>query len=207
MLAPTINSCQEIPLDYPSNGKVWKNHPFLGRKWATVGAESPELDLVISSLAASFEATVARSQDEAAADLALSLRQGRALIEVLYRAQGLEVQLSGGARHSVTLLGDDFCGIGEPVVRVLTWTTAVFQTTASVAAPKRFAGDLIALAREWTRRGAHVDVVTAAGGLRGRLAEAGSDYLCVMAAAGPRYVPRAALTEMTLLREGSAGAS
>jgi hypothetical protein len=89
----------------------------------------------------------------------------------------------------VTLLGDDFCGIGEPVVRVLTWTTAVFQTTASVAAPKRFAGDLIALAREWTRRGAHVDVVTAAGGLRGRLAEAGSDYLCVMAAAGPCYVP------------------
>ncbi|HZJ52155.1 MAG TPA: hypothetical protein VFF07_15255 [Actinomycetota bacterium] len=171
-----------------------------------VGAESPELDPVITSLAASFEAAMVRSEDEAAADLALSLRQGRALIEVLRLAQGIEAHLSGGARHPVTLLGDDFCGIGEPATRVLTWETAVFQSKASGAAPMRFAGDLIALAREWTRRSAHVEIVTAAGGLRGRLAEAGSDYLCVMAAAGPRYVPRASLTEMTLLRERSSDA-
>lgn len=171
-----------------------------------MGAESPELDPVITSLAASFEAAVARSEDEAAADLALSLRQGRALIEALSLVEGIEGHLSGGARYVVTLLGDDFCGIGEPVTRVFTWGAAVFQSTASAAAPKRFAGDLIALAREWTRRGAYIEVVTAAGGLRGRLSEAGSDYLCVMAAAGPRYIPRAALTEMTLLRERSSDA-
>ena len=171
-----------------------------------MGAESPELDAAISSLDASFDAAVARSEDEAAADLALSLRQGRALIDVLSLAQGMEAHLSGGSRYPVTMVGDDFCGVGDPVIRVVTWERAVFQTSSSVAAPTRFPGDLIALARQWTRRGAHVEVVTAAGGLRGRLAEAGSDYLCVLARAEPRYVPRAALREMILLRERSAGA-
>lgn len=171
-----------------------------------MGAEPPELDPVITSLAASFEASVARSEDEAAADLAFSLRQGRALIEVLRVAKGVEAHLSGGARYPVTLVGDDFCGFGEPASRVVTWETVMFSPTAS-AAPIRFAGDLIALAREWTRRAAHVEVATAAGRLRGRLAEAGSDYLCVMASTGPRYIPRAALTEMTLLHERSADGS
>jgi hypothetical protein len=171
-----------------------------------MGGDSPELDPVISNLAASFEASVARSEDEAAADLALSFRQGRALIEALGLAPGIEARLPGGAGCPVTLLGDDFCGFGDPVTRVLTWEKAVFQINASGAVPTRFPGDLIALAREWTRRGAHVEVVTQAGGLRGRLAEAGSDYLCVMAAADPHYVPRAAFTEMTLLHAGSAGA-
>ncbi|MDQ3662461.1 MAG: hypothetical protein M3454_15695 [Actinomycetota bacterium] len=172
-----------------------------------MGTESPELHPVISSLAASFEAAVARSEDEAAADLALSLRQGRALLEVLRLKQGIEAHLSGGARYRVTLLGEDFCAVGEPPNRVFTWQTAVFQATASAAAPVNFAGDLIALAREWTRRGALVEIVTAAGGLRGRLAEVGSDYLCVMATEGPLYLPRAAFTEMTLLRERPAGES
>ena len=180
--------------------------PFPWEKVAMMGAEPPELDPVITSLAASFEASVARSEDEAAADLAFSLRQSRALIEVLRVAQGIEAHLSGGARYPVTLVGDDFCGVGEPASRVVTWETALFSPAASAPAPIRFAGDLIALAREWTRRAAHVEVATAAGRLRGRLAEAGSDYLCVMASTGPRYIPRAALTEMTLLRERSAGA-
>ncbi len=171
-----------------------------------MGAEPPELDPVLTSLAASFEAAVARSEEEAAADLALSLRQGRALIELLQQADGLEAHLAGGARYPVTLVGDDFCGLGEPVTRVVAWDSALFQSTASPVVARRFDGDLITLARDWTRLGAYIEVVTAAGGLRGRLAEAGSDYLCVMAKAGPTYVPRAALKEMTLLLERSSDA-
>ena len=178
----------------------------LGESGRRMGAEPPELDPVLTSLAASFEAAVARSEEEAAADLALSLRQGRALIELLHQADGLEAHLAGGARHPVTLVGDDFCGFGEPVSRVVAWDSALFQLTASTGVPRRFDGDLIRLAREWTRLGAYIEVVTAAGGLRGRLAEAGSDYLCVMAKAGPTYVPRAALIEMTLLPERSSDA-
>ena len=102
-----------------------------------MGAEPPELDPVLMSLAASFEAAVARSEEEAAADLALSLRQGRALIELLHQADGLEAHLAGGARYPVTLVGDDFCGFGEPVTRVVAWDSALFQSTASTVVARR----------------------------------------------------------------------
>jgi hypothetical protein len=160
---------------------------------------------MLSELAASFDAAVARSEDEAASDLALSFRQGRTLVEVLLRAGGLEARLRDGLRCSVALIGDDFCGGGEPVTRVVPWAAACFQPSPAAAPPSRYHGDLMSFARDLTRRGARVEVASTAGSLQGVLAEVGSDYLCVVTRAGRCYVSRAALTEITLLSERSAG--
>lgn len=168
-------------------------------------AESPELGPMIASLDASFEASVARSEEEAASDLALSLRQGRTLAEVLLRSHGIEAHLPGGARFVVTAVGDDFLGGGEPLSRAVPWTWVKLLACPSAAAPTRYRGDLIGLARQWMRRGARVEIMSEAGGLRGPLAEVGSDYLCVTTAAGPGYVPRAGIKEFSLLGERTAG--
>jgi hypothetical protein len=167
--------------------------------------EAPKAGPTLSNLAANFDAALARSEDEAASDLALSFRQGRTLADVLLRAGGVEARLRDGLRCVVTIVGDDFCGGGDPVTRAMPWGGACFQSSSVAAPPNRYHGDLMSLAREWTRRGARVEVASVAGNLQGVLAEVGSDYLCVVTKAGRCYVGRAALTEISLLSERTSG--
>jgi hypothetical protein len=163
------------------------------------------IDNLLTVLEASFDAGVARGEDEAASDLALSLLQDARLPAALERDGAVAVLLLGGARAPVTEVGEDYvaCHFGMEIVVPLAHATLV----ADAGRERPSVSDLSFLGklRALVRRGAIVEVHTVRGAHRGRLGAATPDHLVIVRAgggatrAGTFYVSLRAVIEVSVL--------
>jgi hypothetical protein len=135
-------------------------------------ADDSPVDRLIASLDASFDASVAREEDEAATDLAFSLRQGRSLREAA-RGQPLALWTGGGGRVPVTAVGRDYVRAGSLLAR----PEKVVLVCEGAAPPHLREDALLEVLRRWARRGLEVEVAGSEGVLVGRLTCAAPDHL------------------------------
>ena len=139
--------------------------------------EDPRLHRLFTSLGASFEAQIARDEEEAAHDLAFSLRQGRALGEILERGPWLLIT-PGGPRR-VRAVGNDFVVAGGVPALVAPLDRGVFEAGRGGDNPATVSGTFLQLLRSQAREGATVEMGHEAGRLSGRLLWAGTDHVAV----------------------------
>lgn len=161
-----------------------------------------ELERVIARLEARFEAALAREEEEAAADLALSLRQDRTLSDLIRGGGSLRLLGPDGARPPVTVLGSDYCGTGTPLtcVRRLGSTPLLSETRGP--APETRRDSLQEVARRWARCGRSVELGLEAGTLKGRLAQVGPDNMVLESPPGTLIVPLWLVDSIRLVHEG-----
>ncbi|HEY7875362.1 MAG TPA: hypothetical protein VIG64_09595 [Actinomycetota bacterium] len=162
------------------------------------------IERLLDHLETSFDAGVARAEDEAAADLALSLLQDATLSHALQRDGAASVLLAGGGSAAVTEVGSDYlmCGEGGDIVVPLARATVA---GTSGPPPSASGSSLLVLLRELVRHGATVEVTSSSGSYRGRLAAAAHDHVVVAAqhgASGQRrwYVAQGSIEVVRVLR-------
>lgn len=147
----------------------------------------PRLERLFASLNASFDAAVARQEDEAATDLAVSLRHDRALADVVLRGSWT-VRLAGGGRARVAVAARDFVGTGGDRPTVVPTSHAVLDAVDG-SRPSGTDLSLLEFLRALARRAAPVSIEHTAGQVNGRLTLAAAEYLLVEGARGRIVVP------------------
>lgn len=163
-----------------------------------------QIDFVMRNLEATFDAAVARDEDEAASDLAFSLLQGRSFSEVVERSPGLVVVHGHGLRSRVSEVGDDFLVEAPPSARLVPLSAAVLESSSPGARPRRRHLDLTTELRGWARAGTRVSALTSVGVVAGRLIRAAPDHLTIRGRRGNHHVGRAALLAITRTDGGTA---
>jgi hypothetical protein len=164
----------------------------------------PQLHRLLSSLEATFEAAVTRQEEEAASDLAVSLRQDQTLQETLLRSGPVRLLLDGAHAVAVSVVGEDYVVAGDPP-RLMQSRAAAFVTGGEGNPPRRSRTSMLTLLRTWARSRATVDVLVDGRPYRGVLVQATAQHLTVEAAAGRLYVGADVLTEVRLVSGGSTG--
>lgn len=157
----------------------------------------PRLQRLFTSLGATFEAEIARDEEEAAEDLAFSLRQGRSLADVLER--GSWHLMTPAGRRPVSFLGADYA-VADPAI-VVPLGSAVFAASDEPSQVDVSDGTLLQFLRSLARSGALVEVTSHAGVFGGRLLWTGTDHVVVDTGAGRIAIALGGL-EMVVVREG-----
>ncbi|MQB00418.1 MAG: hypothetical protein GEU78_09030 [Actinobacteria bacterium] len=140
-----------------------------------------ELDTLLGRLEASFDAQITRAENEAASDLAFSLRQDRTLRQRVER-RPCEVWMDG-SWHRVAAIGPDVLVVGDPI-RLLVKTSAACLRQSGGDIPGS-APEWLALLRTLARQGADIEIISFAGArATGRLAAAASDHAWMEGAHG-----------------------
>ena len=155
-----------------------------------------QLDRLLSSLDSSFSAALERSEEEAADDLALSLRQGQTLLQYLSH-------IPVGVREGASLV--PVIEVGRDFVRtaggnLYPGRATMFQTLSTGTAPRpidRYLGEVL---RSAVRAGASADIEGPAGQMAGLLVHCGPDYVCVRASEGDALIPLEGIRTITLSR-------
>jgi hypothetical protein len=135
----------------------------------------PRLERLFASLDASFDAALAREEDEAATDLAVSLRHDLPLADVVVRGSWT-MRLAEGGRAGVVIAGRDFVG-GDCNGALMVPTSRAVLQAASGPTPRASDFSLLELLRVMGRQAAEVQLDHPAAPLEGRLLVAGSGYL------------------------------
>jgi hypothetical protein len=135
----------------------------------------PRLQRLFTSLGATFEAEIARDEEEAAEDLAFSLRQGRSLTDVLERNPCRVLTPAG--HQVVTALGEDYVVAGGSPALILPLHRSVFVTGGEGSAPAVSTGTLLHLLRSLARAGARIEVGCGPSSFGGRLLWTGTDHV------------------------------
>lgn len=164
-----------------------------------------EVDRLVSSIEASFGAAIAREEDVAASDLALSLRQGRSLAEVLGRQGGRVVR--GGGERAISEVGRDYVVLrgGTGAEEIIPLPRLGSVRPGSGERPVVSDEPLVGRLRRWCRGGGAITVETSDGAFEGRLSVVGVDYLELQAAGGPMIVPVEKVRSVRLARGDSTG--
>ena len=152
---------------------------------------------LFASLEASFDAAVDKQEEEAATDLALSLRQGTPQREFLAR-QGFTVAAREGTYRAIEVGLDHVLAEGA---RVFPLAACTAHLRADLLAPEVTDLRLIEVLRARVLDPAEVEVETAAQRLRGRLSLCGPDHLILITARGPVSVPLASVLSIRLSLE------
>ena len=155
------------------------------------------VDGLLQSLGATFDAAVAREEEEAAADLAMSLRQGRSFADVLVRSSWRATLDPGSSAH-VEAVGRDFVianGLGRHVIPMTHVEVAPSETGAR---PERIASTLVETLRDVARAGRGVDALSQRGEHSGVLRWVGPDHLALEGRRGLVLIPLAALLRVTV---------
>jgi hypothetical protein len=153
---------------------------------------------LMESLEASFDAAVARREDEAASDLALSFLQGRSLTDIAGREDAWDLRFRDGRRLPVTLIGRDFIGAGRPPSVLVPAPRAVLIQASASSPPRRSDASLIEELRGLAGLGASVRVDTECGSFEGLLARAGPDHVLLQAPTGEVLVGLAGMSVIEL---------
>jgi len=156
----------------------------------------PRLDRVLSSLEAQFGAAIDRAEEEAAADLAHSLRQGMSLPEVL--AQGSWIALTGAGARTVCEVAKDHVRL-EPGNHIVPMTAAVFQRSTEARA-LRSDRTLTQLLRYETRLGTELCVETDGNSFVGRALTCGEAHVVMASRGRELLVPLAQIRSIKLFR-------
>ncbi|MDQ3645420.1 MAG: hypothetical protein M3345_00630 [Actinomycetota bacterium] len=168
-----------------------------------VVAES-RLDGLFVSLEASFAAAVDRAEDEAASDLAFSLKQGRRLVETL-RTNGASVDLDGRL-SPVHAVGSDHVRAGLRGSILVPFTHCVLALDASMPPPPGDSRSTVQVLREWARSGLNVQVRTHLRVHPGVLTVAAEDHLVVTDRERSWVVPYQAVSAISVVRGDSTDA-
>jgi hypothetical protein len=133
------------------------------------------LERLFSSLDASFDAALERSEDEAASDLAFSLTQDRSERDHI-RGAGFSVRSDRG-RLQIFRLGPDFVETVDGWMIPL--DQAVVVRDEALAPPKERPESMIEVLRLGSRQGAEVEAETPCDSYRGTLVRCGPDHVCL----------------------------
>jgi hypothetical protein len=161
------------------------------------------VDGLLQSLGATFDAAIAREEEEAAADLAMSLRQDRSLADVLMRSPW-RVVLRPGFSPRLDVVGPDHVvasGGGRHVIP-LRWLEVTPDATARP--PDRDSRLLVEVLRDVARSGRDVSVLGPGGDHRGVLRWVGTDHLALETHRGLFLLPLEGLRRLTV-KEGEGG--
>ena len=153
--------------------------------------ETPEVDRVLESASAQFEAALAAQEDTAANDLALSLLQDSALSVLLTRSAWL-VQRPGGGAAVLTHIGPDVViassGAGNSEDLIVPLATARF-VAGEGGPPEQISDRFIALLRREVRRRSTAGVWIGGEPLEGRLKLVTESHLVLGRPAGEAVLP------------------
>lgn len=139
-------------------------------------ANGGELSTFLRKLEDSFDAQLARAEDEAAADLAFALRQDKTLRQRLER-RPCQIWVDG-SWHDVAAVGPEVLVIGDPT-RILVHSSTACLREAS-GNPPRSAPSWLSVLRALAREGAEVELISLVGArAAGRLIAASADHLWV----------------------------
>jgi hypothetical protein len=142
-----------------------------------VAVADDNLRAVLGSLEATFDASIARAEDEAASDLALSLLQDLSLSEAVGRSGAFEAYLPDRPLAPVTEIGEDYAACERGGTVVVPLTRAVLRAAPGGPASERRDRTMLALLRERARRGGTVEVRACGALHRGALARACRDHI------------------------------
>ena len=156
----------------------------------------PRLERLFASLDASFDAALAREEDQAATDLALSLRHDLPLTDVVSRGSWT-VWLAEGARAPVAVVGRDFIGTDGNGPLIVPADRAVLHA-ASGSRPRGIDLSLLELLRIMARRPVNLQIDHAEGRIAGRLCVVGTDYLVLDTTIGRWLIGLHAVTAIRL---------
>lgn len=158
----------------------------------------------LDRLETSFDACVAKEEEGAAADLAVSLQRGMILAERLRALRrSLALLLPEGGRMPVSVVGPEHVGCGRPVRLVAPIDTAI--VAAGDAHPPEVTPDTLMQAlRPWADAGRCVEITSAGavGSFQGRLVVAAPDHIVIEKAVEQVMVPIGALGAIRLARGG-----
>jgi hypothetical protein len=165
----------------------------------------PRLESLLSSLDVTFDAAIAREEDEAAADLAFSLVQDRSLADTLARSGAASLHV-GDATVALAEVGHDYVGAGSPLRLVVPSRLAVIVPERGGRAPATAARSMLEVLRLWAREGAWVEASTVQGRWWGRLSKACPDHIGIRGRFGEVLVAMDAIRVVTKRPGGAAGA-
>jgi hypothetical protein len=167
------------------------------RRWVGGPVADTRLLRLLSSLEVQFDAAVAREEDEAASDLAFSLRQGLLLRDVLRRGSWV-ARLDGGERP-VVLVGRDFVVCSGPDSVLIPHRRLVATPSGSSIEAQVSGMQLVDTLRALCRSGAEVDVECHKVVMRGRLIQVGPDHVAVSTNSRPAFVAMEAIDLIRLV--------
>ena len=156
----------------------------------------PRLEKLFASLDASFDAALAREEDEAATDLGRSLRHDLRLTDVVLRGSWI-VRFAEGGQAPVAVAGSDFVGSEGSGPLVQPMGRAVLQA-ATGPRPRGTDLSLLELLRVMARRSTEVQIHLPEGRMEGRLLVVGPDYLGVGTPMGRSLIGLHAVTAIRL---------
>lgn len=163
------------------------------------------VDRLLASLDATFDASIAREEDEAASDLAHSLLEDLSLGDVLPRVGPLTVVLPGGVSLPVSVVGRDYVAGGSPPTLIP--ITGALLMVSGESDPAVMPEDLAAALRRLARAGSTVRATCQGVEVVGRLRRATVDHILMETAGGrPVVIAIEAVTAVALLSGGSADA-
>lgn len=155
---------------------------------------------LLSSLGATFDAAIARAEDRAASDLAISLQQDRSLREVAMRV-AVAVVVPHGRVSPVTTVGRDYLGTsgGE----LVPMGGAVLRLASEGPRAETRDDELASVLRGWARASVWVSLSLQDGDLCGPLLLGGRDHVVVRARRGDMAVALAAIRAIKPVHGGS----
>ena len=163
------------------------------------------LQSLFDSLEVGFGAALARDEDEAAADLAVTLRQSQSLREILVRSPA-RFHAPGITSASISLLGRDFV-MSERRGLLARIDAVHFTIGTGTSRPRLSPETFIQFLRCRARERAPVRVETAAGRVLGRLMATPEDHLEIVGSFGRVLVPLSGVVAVRLCRGDSTDVS
>lgn len=145
----------------------------------------PPLDRLFSTLEAQFGASIDRAEDEAASDLAISLRQDMALRDALLR--GSWVAATARGRLPVYEVAKDHVVLGTE--RVLVPLNAVIFVRGGHRTAVSTDRALAEVLRRHSRTGTHLSVETGEASAAGRVTACSATHLALQGPAGEFLIP------------------
>jgi hypothetical protein len=162
--------------------------------------DGSQVEGLLTSLEASFDASIDREEQEAASDLAFSLAQGQPFADVLARSGAMGVRLPGGRTAPIAVIGRDYVASAVPAT-LIPLERVIAVTIESGSAPVSRGDSLVERLRDWARRGTAVEIATQAGSFTGRLALVGPDHVRLDRKPGIVAVALEAVESVRSLRE------
>jgi hypothetical protein len=156
----------------------------------------------LSDLEASFDASVDREEQVAAADLARALRNDQRLHDVLARGRGCSVRLEEGATVPLIEIGSDYAIGGREDEVLVRSERAVFVIESTGSRPAVTDGTWLQTAREWADRRVKVQVRALGDVYEGTLTVAARDFVIIEGDRGKTIVPHGSIRYLRSCPEG-----
>jgi hypothetical protein len=165
------------------------------------GMGEERVDGLLESLGATFDAAVAREEEAAAMDLAMSLRQDRSLIDLLQRGSWRAL-LEPGLTPHVVVVGRDVVVAEKPGRHLIPIARLQMTTAPDLDRAELVATSLVEMVRDLARTGRPVIVPSDDGSHQGVLRWVGTDHLALEGHHGVVVIALSAVRRISVIGEG-----